>query len=49
MCAEPEGIMEQETEFLAALESVAVYAIDGDSLDMHREDGARALTATASP
>ncbi len=49
MCAEPEGIMEQETQFLAALESVATYVIDGDKLDMHREDGARALTATASP
>ncbi len=49
MCAEPEGIMEQETEFLTALQSVAVFALDGDKLDMHREDGARALTATASP
>ena len=49
MCAEPEGIMEQEAEFLAALQSVAIYAIDGDRLDMHREDGARALTATVSP
>lgn len=49
MCAEPEGIMEQEAEFLAALESVATYFIDGDTMDMHREDGARALTATASP
>ena len=48
-CTEPEGIMEQENEFLAALESVATYVIDGDMLDMHREDGARALTATANP
>ncbi|UCG24826.1 MAG: META domain-containing protein [Chloroflexota bacterium] len=48
-CAEPEGIMEQETEFLAALQSVATYVIDGDTLDMRREDGARALTATSSP
>ena len=48
-CAEPEGIMEQETEFLAALQSAATYTVDGDRMDMYREDGARALTAIASP
>jgi len=49
MCAEPEGIMEQETQFLAALESAVTYTIDGDRLDMYFEDGARALNATANP
>ena len=44
------GLNDQASrEFLAALQSVATYAIDGDMLDMHREDGARALTATSSP
>lgn len=48
-CSEPEGIMQQESEFLAALQSAATYTVDGDRLDMYREDGARALTATANP
>lgn len=46
-CAEPEGIMQQESEFLAALQSAATYTIDGDRVDMYFEDGARAITARA--
>ena len=47
-CPEPEGIMEQEIEFLAALQSVVEYRIDGDRLDMFTADGARALNAVAA-
>lgn len=34
MCAEPQGVMEQEQQYLAALESAATYGIDGDKLEM---------------
>jgi heat shock protein HslJ len=43
-----EGVMQQEREFLAALESATTWTFDGRLLDMHRADGARALTATRS-
>lgn len=33
-CSEPPGIMEQEQEFLAALESAATYSIRGNLLEM---------------
>ena len=37
--------MQQEREFLAALESARVWAIDGGMLDVHRADGERVLNA----
>jgi heat shock protein HslJ len=40
-----EGVMQQEREFLAALESAKVWAMDGGMLDVHRADGERVLTA----
>jgi heat shock protein HslJ len=40
-----EGVMGQEQQFLAALQSATTWAIRGDVLDLHRADGARALTA----
>lgn len=40
-----EGVMQQEREFLAALESATVWTIRDGMLEMHRADGARALTA----
>ncbi len=43
MCNDPEGVMEQEQEFLAALESVAVYKIDGDRLEMRTAEGSLAV------
>jgi heat shock protein HslJ len=46
-CAEPEGIMDQESAFLAALESAATYRIQGDKLEMRTADGALALQFTA--
>lgn len=48
-CADPEGLMDQESQFLAALQSAATYTIDGERLDMYFEGGARALTATSNP
>jgi heat shock protein HslJ len=43
MCAKPDGIMEQESQFLAALSTVSTYRIDGDTLELRREDGALAV------
>ena len=43
-CAE--DVMKQEREFLAALESAVTWAVEGDTLDMHRADGQRALMAS---
>jgi heat shock protein HslJ len=38
--------MQQEREFLAAVESAVTWAIDMGMLDMHRADGERALIAS---
>jgi heat shock protein HslJ len=48
-CAEPEGIMDQENAFLAALGSAATYHIQGGKLEMRDADGALALQFTAKP
>jgi heat shock protein HslJ len=45
MQCEGEGIMEQERQFMAALESATTWAIDRDMLDLHRADGERVLLA----
>lgn len=39
------GIMQQEREFVAALESTTTWAIERDTLDLHRADGERTLFA----
>lgn len=44
-CAEPAGVMEQEAQFLQALETVATYRIDGDKLELRTAAGALAVTA----
>jgi heat shock protein HslJ len=46
-CAE--GVMQQEREFVAALESAATWAVEGGTLDMHRADGQRAVMARRKP
>ena len=33
-CAEPEGVMEQEAQFLNALPSAATFVLDGNSLEL---------------
>lgn len=43
MCAEPEGIMEQEAAYLAALATAATYSISGQVLEMRTADDAMAL------
>ncbi len=43
-CASPEGVMEQETQYLAALETAATYRIDGAKMEMRTADGALVAT-----
>jgi heat shock protein HslJ/uncharacterized lipoprotein YbaY len=38
-CQEPEGIMQQESEYLAALETAATYKIDGVTMNMRTAEG----------
>lgn len=42
-CTEPEGVMEQEAQLLAALESAATYSIEGPLLEMRTADDAMAV------
>jgi heat shock protein HslJ len=48
MCSEPEGIMEQEAQYLAALETAATYQIQSDRMEMHTADGALAVNFAAA-
>ncbi len=41
MCAEPEGIMEQEMQYLTALSTAAAYKIDGSRLEMRTAEGSK--------
>jgi heat shock protein HslJ len=43
-CAEPEGVMQQENEYLAALQSATTYRIDGNRLELRSASGAIAVT-----
>ncbi len=49
VCAEPAGVMEQEVQFLAALESATAYQLDGDKLTLRTGDGAMAVTLRRAP
>jgi len=42
-CSTPAGVMEQEAEFFAALESAATYTIDGDFIELRNADDAIAV------
>jgi heat shock protein HslJ len=44
MCPGP-GVMEQESQFLAALAASTTWAIEGDTLDLRGKDGARQIQA----
>jgi heat shock protein HslJ len=44
MCARPEGVMEQEQQFLKALETVATARFEGDRLELRTAAGALAAT-----
>jgi heat shock protein HslJ len=39
LCLEPEGVMEQETEFLVALSQAATFRIDGSQMEIRSADG----------
>ena len=43
MCGEPAGVMEQEAQYLAALQSAATFQFDGNRLTLRRGDGATAV------
>jgi uncharacterized lipoprotein YbaY len=43
-CSDPEGIMEQESQYLAALESADTYKIEGINMEMRTAEGALAVT-----
>lgn len=45
-CAEPEGVMEQEQAFLAALQSAATFTVEGDALEMRTAEDAIAVMMT---
>ncbi len=47
-CAEPEGIMEQEQQYLTALTTAATYQIQGDVLELRTAEGAIAATFQAA-
>ncbi len=40
MCGRPEGIMEQERQYLQALTTAATYRIEGQDLELRTESGA---------
>ena len=48
MMCDGEGVMEQEREFLAAIESATLWTVERDMLDLHRADGERVLFASPS-
>jgi hypothetical protein len=47
-CATPEGVMEQEAAYLAALPTSEVYRVEGNRLTLERADGARVASFTAT-
>ncbi len=42
-CSEPDGVMEQETQFRAALQSAVTFQLDGNRLTLRRGDGSTAV------
>jgi heat shock protein HslJ len=45
-CGEPAGVMDQESQYLAALGTAATYKIEGKTLELRRKDGALAVQYT---
>jgi heat shock protein HslJ len=45
-CSDPAGVMQQEAEFLAALESAATYSVEGNFLEMRTADDQIAVHMT---
>ena len=48
-CMDPEGVMEQETQYLSALQNAAVYAIRDDRLEIRDENGSGVAYYNAIP
>ena len=48
-CDGPEGIMEQEMQYLAALQTAATYSMEGDSLQLRTADDALAAQFVRAP
>ena len=46
-CSDPEGIMEQEAQYLAALQNARTYTIELDQLDLFDAEGTRMVTYVA--
>lgn len=44
ICVRPRGVMEQEIQFLSALESASHWQIEANRLELRRSDGALAVT-----
>jgi len=42
-CNTPQGIMEQETQYLAALQSAVTYRVEGSSMELRTTEGALAV------
>lgn len=42
-CTNPAGVMEQETQFFAALESAATFSVEGDFIELRNADDAIAV------
>jgi len=47
-CADPEGVMDQEALYLAALETADTYKVEGTNLELRTKDGALAVQAAAA-
>ena len=45
-CSDPAGVMEQEAQYLAALQSAATYKVEGNALELRMQDGALAVDLT---
>ncbi|MCO6450613.1 MAG: META domain-containing protein [Caldilineales bacterium] len=49
MCPEPEGVMDQEQMYLAAMSQAATYLIQGNDLELRDAAGTRVVTYVALP
>jgi heat shock protein HslJ len=45
-CNDPEGVMDQEAQYLAALQTASTYQIEGERLELRTADGALAVDFT---
>jgi heat shock protein HslJ len=45
-CADPDGVMDQEAQYLAALKTAATYKIEGKGLELRAADGALVVDYT---